>query len=210
MSLNDALHWRYAPKRMNGRKVSDANIEAILKAAQYAPTSMGLQPFTLYLIEPKEMREQIKPIAYNQPQITESSHLLLFASYTKLTQQHIDTYVQNIIETRGVTAESLAPFRNSMSRFAETSSDEQIKNWSSNQVYISLGFAIAEAALLGVDATPMEGFDCVGMDSFLKLQDVHHTSVALLAIGYRDADNDFLANEKKVRRPLDQLVIRIS
>ncbi|MFA6152040.1 MAG: nitroreductase family protein [Chitinophagaceae bacterium] len=210
MSLNDALHWRYAPKRMNGQKVSEANIEAILKAAQYAPTSMGLQPFTLYLIEPQEMREQIKPIAYNQPQITESSHLLLFASYTKLTQQHIDTYLQNIIETRGVTSESLVPFRNSMLRFAETSSDEQIKNWSSNQVYISLGFAIAEAALLGVDATPMEGFDCAGMDNFLKLHEIHHTSVALLAIGYRDADNDFLANEKKIRRPLDQLVVRIS
>ena len=210
MSLNDALHWRYAPKRMNGQKVSDAHIEAILKAAQYAPTSMGLQPFTLYLIEQKEIIEKIKPIAYNQPQITESSHLLLFAAYTKLTVQHIDTYIQNIMDTRNVTAESLLPFRNSMLRFAQKSTEEQIKNWAANQLYIALGFAIAEAALIGVDATPMEGFDCIGMDNLLQLDQQNLQSIALLAIGFRDAENDFLAKEKKVRRSLDQLVIRLT
>lgn len=210
MSLNEALHWRYAPKRMTGQKVSEAHIEAILKAAQYAPTSMGLQPFTLFLIENKKLLQQIKPIAYNQAQITESSHLLLFAAYTSLTHEHIDLYLNNIKTTRAVSDESLLPFRNSMIRFAENSSEEQIKCWAANQVYISLGFAIAEAALLGVDTTPMEGFDAQAMDHLLSLSDQNLTSVALLAIGFRDVENDFLANEKKVRRHLDELVVRLS
>ena len=204
------MHWRYAPKRMTGEKVKEEHIEAILNAAQYAPTSMGLQPFTLYLIDRKELLEKIKPIAYNQAQIMESSHLLLFAAYTKLTEEHIDVYLENIMQTRAVSAESLVPFRNSMIRFAQSQSAEQIKNWATNQVYISLGFAIAEAALLGVDATPMEGFSAAGLDELLRLSEQHHTSIALLAIGFRDAENDFLANEKKVRRSLDKLVVRLS
>lgn len=209
MSLNDALHWRYAPKRMNGQKVPEEHIEAILKAAQYAPTSMGLQPFTLYLITQKQLLEKIKPIAYNQPQVTEASHLLLFAAYTRLSEKDIDIYLDNIADTRAITLESLLSFRNAMIRFAQTQTEEQIGNWAANQVYIALGFAIAEAALLGVDVTPMEGFDVSGLDNLLGLSAKSLKSTALLAIGYRDEENDFLANEKKVRRPLEALVVRV-
>ena len=148
MSLKDALHWRYSPKRMTGAKVSEEDINSILKAAQYAPTSMGLQPFTLFLIDKQDLLQKIRPIAYNQPQITEASHLLLFTAYTRLSQGHIDNYLQNIIDTRKVTAESLDAFRQSMSRFAERQSEEEIRNWATNQAYIALGFAVAEAALI--------------------------------------------------------------
>lgn len=210
MSMNDALHWRYSPKRMTGAKVSEDSINSILKAAQYAPTSMGLQPFTLFLIDNHDLLQKIRPIAYNQAQITEASHLLLFAAYTQLTQEKIDKYIQTIIDIRSVSAESLDAFRQSMSRFAEGHNDEQIQQWATNQTYIALGFAIAEAALIGVDVTPMEGFSISALNQLLNLSDLGLTSVALLAIGYRDVENDFLAKEKKVRRPLDELVIRLS
>lgn len=208
MSLNDALHWRYAPKRMTGAKVSDDKIDAILKAAQYAPTSMGLQPFKFILIEDKSLRETIKPIAYNQAQIAEASHLLIFCAYTKLQQHHIDEYIQNIMETRSVSKESLDPFATSMRRFADNQTEEQIKNWATNQTYIALGFALAEAALIGVDVTPMEGFSIEKLDELFELPQKNLTSIALLAIGFRDVGNDFLANEKKVRKNIDDLVIR--
>lgn len=210
MSLNHALHWRYAPKRMTGQRVSDEQLNAILKAAQYAPTSMGLQPFNLYLIDRKDLIEAIKPIAYHQPQVSEASHLLLFAAYNHLSAEHIDTYLENISETRGVTMQSLSAFRDSMMRFANSSSTEQIRHWATNQAYISLGFALAEAALINVDVTPMEGFDANAMDALLELQKQGLYSVALLAIGFRDEANDFLAAEKKVRRPLDKLVTRLT
>lgn len=208
MSLNDALHWRYAPKRMTGAKVSDDKIAAILKAAQYAPTSMGLQPFTFILVEDKSLRETIKPIAYNQAQITEASHLLVLCAYTHLQQHHIDEYIQNIMDTRSVSKESLDPFATSMRRFADNQTAEQIKHWAANQTYIALGFALAEAALIGVDVTPMEGFSIEKLDELFELPQKNLTSIALLAIGFRDVDNDFLANEKKVRKHIDDLVIR--
>lgn len=209
MSLNDALHWRYSPKRMTGAKVSEDNINSILKAAQYAPTSMGLQPFTLFLISSQSLLKDISPIAYNQPQVTEASHLLLFAAYTQLSQEHINDYLNNIMETRAVSAESLDAFKASMNRFAQQHTKEQIIKWAVNQTYIALGFAVAEAALIGVDATPMEGFDTTKLDQLLQLKEYNLTSVALLAIGYRDVENDFLAKEKKVRRSLDKLVVRL-
>jgi nitroreductase len=208
MSLNDALHWRYAPKRMNGKEVSEDQIEAILKAAQYAPTSMGLQPFKMVLIKDNELREQILPIAYNQAQIIESSHLLIFCAYTKLTEQNIEDYIQNIMKIRSVSRESLAPFFNSMIKFVNNQSDDQITHWSSNQTYIALGFALAEAALLGVDITPMEGFNSKSLDKMFDFQKNNLTSIAILAIGYRDVEQDFLANEKKVRRSIEDLVTR--
>jgi nitroreductase len=208
MSLNDALHWRYAPKRMTGAKVADDKIAAIVKAAHYAPTSMGLQPFKFILIENKDLQEKIKPIAYNQAQITEASHLLVLCAYTQLQQDHIDQYIQNIIATRGVSRESLDAFAASMSRFVQTQSDEQIKHWAANQTYIALGFALAEAALIGVDVTPMEGFSVQKLDELFDLPQQHLSSIALLAIGFRDVDNDFLAHEKKVRKNIDELLIR--
>ena len=208
MSLNDALHWRYAPKRMTGAKVADDKIAAIVKAAQYAPTSMGLQPFKFILIENKDLQEKIKPIAYNQAQITEASHLLVLCAYTQLQQDHIDQYIQNIIDTRGVSRESLDAFAASMSRFVQTQSDEQIKHWATNQTYIALGFALAEAALIGVDVTPMEGFSVQKLDELFDLPHQNLSSIALLAIGFRDVDNDFLAHEKKVRKNIDELLIR--
>lgn len=209
MSMNDALHWRYSPKRMTGAKVSEESINSILKAAQYAPTSMGLQPFTLFLIDNQDLLQKIRPIAYNQPQITEASHLLLFASYIELNQEHIDNYLQTIMDIRNVSAESLDAFRQSMSRFAERNTASEIQQWATNQTYIALGFAVAEAALIGVDVTPLEGFSISDLNQLLNLNELGLTSVVLLAIGYRDTENDFLAKEKKVRRPLNELVVRL-
>lgn len=209
MSLNEALHWRYAAKRMTGEKLSEANIDAILKAAQYAPTSMGLQPFSLLLISNKELVEKIKPIAFNQPQISEASHLLLFAAYCTLTEKHIDDYLQNIMHTRGVDAESLALFKAAMLRFREGKSGEEIKHWAANQAFLALGFAIAEAALIGVDATPMEGFDALALDDLLGFPSQQLHSVSILALGFRDEANDFLVGQKKVRRHLDLLLKRL-
>lgn len=209
MSLNDALHWRYAPKRMTGQKLTDDELNAIIKAAQYAPTSMGLQPFQLILVDDPSMKEKIKPIAYHQPQILESSHLLIFCSYLTLHEIHIDRYLNNIQDTRSVTAESLQDFRKSMLRFAQSQSAADIAHWAANQAYIAIGFALAEAALIGVDVTPMEGFSVAQLNDLLGLEARNLSAVAILALGKRDVENDFLANEPKVRRPLEELVERI-
>jgi len=207
MSLKDALQWRYAAKRMNGTTVSPEKVSAILHAAQLAPTSMGLQPFTIFVIETPALREKIRPIAYNQPQITEASHLLVFAAWTDLTERQVDEYMSDIMETRGVSAESLAAFRKSIMGFVQKNSIAEKKEWAARQAYIAFGFAMAEAALLHVDTTPMEGFDQQAMDELLDLKNKGLTSITLLPLGYRDEKNDILVNVKKVRRSAEKLFV---
>ncbi len=209
MSLHDALEWRYAAKRMNGQKVPLHKLNAILRAAQYAPTSMGLQPFTIFVIENKELREQIKPLAYNQPQVTESSHLLVFAAWTDLTSMHVDEYINEIVETRGVSVESLDAFKNAMMGFVNNQTTEAKIQWAANQTYIAFSFALAEAALQQVDATPMEGFNVAAIDELLQLKEKGLTSVTLLPLGYRDEENDIFVKMKKVRRAQEKLFIHL-
>lgn len=207
MSLQDALQWRYAAKRMNGQPVSTEKIEAILNAARLAPTSMGLQPFTIFVITDPALKEKIRPIAYRQPQVTEASHLLIFAAWKNLEEHQVDEYMKDIMATRGVTAESLEAFRRSIMSFVNRSTVPEKQEWAARQCYIAFAFAMAEAALLQVDSTPMEGFDQQALDDLLGLQDKGLTSITLLPLGYRDEQNDILADVKKVRRAADRLFV---
>jgi nitroreductase len=207
MSLQDALQWRYAAKRMNGQAVDAEKIDAILNAARLAPTSMGLQPFTIFVITDPALKEQVRKTAYNQPQVTEASHLLVFASWKNLQEQQVDEYMSDIMNTRGVSEESLAAFRRSIMGFVQRSTLAEKLEWAARQCYIAFAFAMAEAALLQVDSTPMEGFDQKALDQLLGLPDKGLTSITLLPLGYRDPATDILVDVKKVRRAADKLFV---
>lgn len=213
MSLQKALQWRYAAKRMTGEKVPKEKVEAILEAARLAPTSMGMQPFHITVIENtpanKTLLEELKLIAENQQQIVQSSHVLIFSAWTDVTEEHIEAHMQNIMRTRGVKAESLKGFRNSIRNFSLTMGTQQKIEWAARQAYIAFSFAIAEAALQQVDTTPMEGFRAPELDRLLGLREKGLTSICLLPLGYRDERNDFLAGAKKVRRESAALFTRI-
>jgi len=210
MSLLQAMNWRYAVKRMNGAKVPQEKIENILEATRLSASSMGLQPYSVILVENEALRSKIKSVAFNQPQITEASHLLIFAAWDDTTEQHIDDYIRNIAETRGVTAESLADFRNVMLGHTQRMTQEQRHQWAARQAYIAFGTAIAAAATESVDATPMEGFNGPELDALLGLKEKGLRSVTLLPLGYRDEQNDFLAGAKKVRRSKEGLVLELA
>jgi nitroreductase len=210
MKLIDALKWRYAAKRMNGTKVPQEKLENILEATRLSASSMGLQPYTLLVIENEEVKKKIQPAAYNQPQIVEASHLLVFAAWENVTEGHVDEYLQNIAETRGVTLESLDAFRASLMGIVTGRTQEQKYEWAARQAYIAFGTAIAAAAIEEVDATPMEGFNPAAVDEILNLKEQGLRSVTILALGYRDAEKDFLANAKKVRRHKDQLIQKVA
>jgi nitroreductase / dihydropteridine reductase len=209
MNLINALNWRYAVKRMNGKKVPQEKVENILEATRLSASSMGLQPYTIIAVENPELRKRIQPAAYNQPQIIESSHLLVFAAWDDVTEEHIDNYISHIMQVRNVSAESLAGFKNSLLNITRQSK-EQKHQWAARQTYIAFGTAIAAAALEQVDATPMEGFDSAALDEVLQLKELGLRSVTLLALGYRDEENDFLAHSKKVRREKDRLVLQVA
>lgn len=204
MNFYESLNWRYATKRMNGEEVPQEKLERILDAIQLAPTSMGLQPFKILVITDPDLKERIKPIAFNQNQITESSHLLVFAAWDSISDEQIDDYVELTSEERDLSEEELQPLRDMLEGTAKKS-DEEIHNWSARQSYIALGFGLAAAAVEEVDASPMEGFNPDELDDLLGLREEGLKSISLMALGFRDEENDWLAPMKKVRRPKGEL-----
>ena len=209
MSLLTTLDWRYATKRMNGQKVPSEKVENILRAIQLAPTSIGLQPFTVLVIEDAETRAKIAPAIYNQPQITEGSHVIVFAAWKEYSIENVDKYINNIATLRGIPVEALDGMRNMAVGAVSGKTPEQLLTWNQKQAYIALGFGLVAAAEEQVDATPMEGFDPDALDKALGLAEKGLHSTVILTLGYRDAQNDYLNEKAKVRRNKDELFIKI-
>ena len=183
MSALNNLEWRYAAKRMNGQKVPAEKLEKILKAIQLAPTSIGLQPFTVLVVENEELKAKMAPAIYNQPQITEGSHVLIFAAWKEYSDENVEKYLNNIATVRGIPVESLDGMRNMINGAISGKTPEQLLNWNSRQAYIALGTGLAVAAEEQVDSTPMEGFDPDALDAVLGLQEKGLRSTVILALG---------------------------
>ena len=199
MSLIDTLHWRYATKRMNGNKVPQEKVDNILEAIRLAPTSFGLQPFKVIVVENPQLREKIFNEACQQPQIKESSHVLVFAANKKVSAEQIEEYMQLIASVRSIPVESLNDFK-AMFGGIVAGTAEQNFVWTARQAYIAFGVGIVAAATEKVDATPMEGFNPEALDKILGLPEQNLGSTTILALGYRDEANDYLAKALKVRK----------
>lgn len=207
MELLNALEWRYASKKMNGKKVPDEKIEKILEAVRLAPSSIGLQPYSVIIITDPELKKQILPIANNQQQIIDSSHLLVFAAWDKITTERIEDFIKLNAVTRNVSAESLDTLKNKLINISKRSDEENFE-WAARQTYIAFATGIAAAAEERVDATPMEGFDHVALDELLNLKTKGLRSLTLLPLGYREIEKDWLVNLPKVRREKGKLFIQ--
>ena len=206
MELLDALQWRYASKKMNGKQVPEEKVERILEAIRLAPSSMGLQPYTVLVIKDAEVKKQVLPIANNQQQVVDASHLLVFAAWNNITPEQVDEYINLTAETRRIPVESLAAFKAALLNIAARPAEENFQ-WAARQSYIAFATAIAAAAEEQVDATPMEGFNSVALDSLLGLKEKRLRSITLLPLGYRDVENDWLATSPKVRREKEKLFL---
>ena len=205
MKLIEQLQWRYAVKRMDGTEVSEEKVRKILESVRLAPTSMGLQPFEILVIENPEVKKDIFQIACGQPQILECSHLLIFTGWNNVTDLQVENYMKTIAETRDLELDLLDDFKRSILKFIRSRNEAEIKEWAARQVYLALGTAIDAAALSHVDATPMEGFNAQAIDEYFNLNDDHLHSVVLLALGYRDVHKDEFSDAPKVRRHFDDL-----
>lgn len=206
MHLIEALNWRYAVKRMNNNKVPQEQVNRILEAIRLSPSAYGLQPYTIFVIENEEIKERIRKTAFDQPQVTECSHLLVFAAWNDVTEKHVQDHLNFISLERNVNVEKLDKLKHHILKFVETRSPEEKCEWAIRQTYLTLGTAIVAAALEKVDSIPIEGFIPDEVDQILNLREKGLRSTALFALGYRDEDNDHLAKAKKVRRPLEKLI----
>lgn len=208
--LIDKLQWRYATKAMDPtQQVPQDKLDRILEAARLAPTSSGLQPYEIIVVTNQAVREQIRPIAWNQAQITDGSHLLVFAAWDNYTAERINMMFDLTNEIRGFKNEGWENYRQMLlSMYPQRDAEVNFQH-AARQAYIGMTAALLAAAYEGVDSTPMEGFDPAALDTILNLRERGLRSVAIVPLGYRLADKDWLVNLTKVRRAREQFVSEV-
>ncbi|QOI99842.1 MAG: NAD(P)H-dependent oxidoreductase [Phycisphaeraceae bacterium] len=210
--LIEQLSWRYAVKKFDpSRKISAPTWDTIERAAVLAPSSYGLQPWRMYVIDDPSVRTKLRAASWNQPQITDASHLVVFARRVEITTAYVEDYIARTAKTRGVTVESLKGFRDMM--VGQVNAPASLPGGSmdvycARQTYIALGFFLYTAAALGIDACPMEGFEPAKYDEILGLRAQGYTATVLGAAGYRAGD-DWLASQAKVRLPHHEAVVHV-
>jgi len=211
MELLDAFKWRYATKKFDpDKKVEQVYVDKIIEAAWLAPTSSGLQPFEVFVITNQELKNKLVPISMGQEIVADCSHLLVFAAWDNYTAERIDQIYAHTTSGREQPADRYQAYTDRLkSKYLNRSEDENFAH-TARQSYIAFAFAMAEAASLKVDATPMEGFNNEEVDKLLNLSEKGLKSVTLLPIGYRDEENDWLVNMKKVRHPKDNFITELA
>lgn len=210
MSLIDKLQWRYATKKMDSTKaVPQAKVEQILEAIRLTASSSGLQPYEVIVITNKAIREKIKAIAWDQTQIVDCSHLLVFAAWDNYTAQRINDAFDMTEKIRNFKSEAGDIYRQKLLSSYPARDAELNFTHAAKQAYIGLGTALIAAAYEQVDCTPMEGFDPAALDQILNLKEKGLRSVVILPLGYRKPDEDWLVNLKKVRKPQESFISRI-
>lgn len=203
------LKERYACKAMNGDIIPQEKIDNILEAARLAPTSSGLQPFEILVITNPAIKQKIRKIAFNQSQITDCSHLLVFAAWDNYTEDRINHIFDLTNEIRNIHNEGWEAYRHKLLATYPIRDAETNFQHTARQTYIPFMAAIMQAAYEGIDSTPMEGFDPEALDQILGLREKGLRSTLLLPLGYRDEPNDWLVHLKKARKPLTELVTYI-
>ncbi len=208
--LLDKLQWRYAAKKMDATQaVPQDKVNRIIEAARMAPTSSGLQPFEVMVVTNKDIRTQIQAVAHNQAQVTEGSHLLVFAAWDTYTADRINHMFDLTNAERGGTNEGWENYRQMLLKNYPARDAQVNFEHAARQTYIGLGAALIAAAFEEVDSTPMEGFDPKSVDDILGLAAKGLRSVALLPLGYRAKGQDWLENLKKIRRPVSEFVTEV-
>jgi len=199
------LNWRYATKKFDTKKrIPDEDLELLLEATMLSPSSYGLQPYHIFVISDPDLRSQLKPASWNQAQITDASHLVVFANKINYGEDLVDSHLENISDVRDVPLENLKGMGEFMKSKLIDLSQEVKASWTAKQSYLSLGNFLAAAANLHIDACPMEGFDAGEYNKILGLEEKGLNAAVIVAIGYRSIEDQTQFN-KKVRQSKEKL-----
>jgi nitroreductase len=205
----ESLNWRYATKKFDSEKIiSDEDLDTLLEAIRLSPSSYGLQPYHVFVVKDKELREKLKPASWGQSQITDASHLIIFANNTSFDAELIDNYLTNISNTRDVDLDNLLDYGDFMKSKLVDLPKNTKETWTAKQTYLALGNLLSAAASLKIDACPMEGFDPQTYNDLLGLKEKNLNTAVVAAIGYRSQE-DNTQHHKKVRQSKELLFTHI-
>ena len=204
------LNWRYATKQFDPqRKITPATWTALEETLVLTPSSFGLQPWKFIVVTDPAIREQLVPVSWGQRQVADASHLVVFAVKRNFGEADIDAYLNRIVAVRGATRDSLNGYRDMMiGSLIKTRDAAARQNWATNQTYIALGNFLTSAAVLGIDACPLEGIEPEKYDALLGLEKQGYATAVAAAAGYR-ADTDKYASVKKVRFQKSDVLVEI-
>lgn len=204
------LNWRYATKQFDPqRKINPQTWAALEEALVLTPSSFGLQPWKFIVVTNPSTREKLVPVSWGQRQVADASHLVVFAIKQNLNEADIDAYLGRIVAVRSAARDSLNGYRDMMVGSLIKGRDEVARKiWAANQAYIALGNFLTSAAILGIDACPMEGLEPAKYDEILGLNQQGLSTVVAAAAGYR-ASGDKYAGVKKVRFPKTEVLVEV-
>lgn len=187
------LNWRYAIKKYDSsKKIQAEDIEILKEAVSLSPSSLGLQPYKILIIENKGLREKLKEKSQGQAQITDASHLFVFCSLSQISEIYVDSYIKQVAKRRNSIPSDLKLYRDSLwNSVSKMKLEKESTYWAAKQAYLGLGNLLHTAARLQIDATPMEGFDPAGYDDILNLSEKGLTASVLCALGYRSEDDKY-------------------
>jgi nitroreductase/dihydropteridine reductase len=209
MSLQQSLEWRYAVKKFDHtKKISAEQLDTILKTVQLAPSSYGLQPFEILVVEDAAIREQLKEAAYGQSQLTDASQVIVFAAETEINETYVKNYIDETARVRNIDREHVAGFEQVILGAIGHLTEDQKTAWAHKQAYLALGVAISAASELHIDTCPMEGLNAGKFDEILGLKEKGLTTSVILTIGYR-AEDDSYQHYAKVRKNDEDLFIHV-
>jgi nitroreductase len=196
-SLLASLRWRYATKQFDAARPIPADVwDALEESLVLAPSSFGLQPWKFLVVGNPGLRANLRAESWNQPQVTDASHLVVLAARTDLTQSDIEAWIARMGEVQGKSADETAPLKGMIAGFAEAMSSEQRHLWNVRQVYIALGQLLTAAAVAGVDACPLEGISAPAYDRILGLEGSGYATAVACALGYRSPDDKYAVTPK--------------
>lgn len=205
MDIIQALNRRYATKRMTGEKLSNSDLNTILESIRLAPTAYGLQAFSVIVTDNSELKEQIFEKACPQVVIKQASHVLILKTPLKLGEKEMEDYLQKLRDLRNENDEYITNNRIKLQKIIDNP-DHNRRDWLMMQTYIILAYVTYTAALLGIDATPIEGFRPAELDKLLELDTSKEGTTLMITLGYRDEKEDTVAHKAKIRKLLDEII----
>jgi nitroreductase len=209
-NIIDHLEWRYAVKRFDPDKLLTENkIRKLKYAFNLTDTSYGLQPIKMVVVHNKKLQQQLVKHSWDQPQVAQASHVLIFCIETRIDTVYIAQYFDRIKQIRGTSEDILNPYREAMIQDFSSMDRQQIQDWATKQAYLAMGNLLTICAIEKIDSCPMEGFVPEAYDNLLGLKEQGLKTVLVMPVGYR-AEDDMFSEFKKVRRDMHESIIEIN
>jgi len=204
-----SLEWRYATKAFDTRKLPDATWAALEESLRLTPSSYGLQPWKFIVVNDPTLRTKLRPGSWNQSQVTDASHLVVFARRTEVTETDVNEFFNQMVSERQADATKLEPYRQMMLGGVVKGKDAAAqKDWAARQLYIALGQLMGAAAAMAIDTCPLEGIDPDAYTEILGLKGTGYEVVVACAVGYRSSEDKY-AGMKKIRFPAARVISRV-